>query len=91
MHVVRLVINLQASLLKEISLHGSLLVQALLKFQVPKVVVNSLLKMPSDDIIGRLSCDQSGSHVITTFLSSPTVSPKKKNKLTKMLKVHYYT
>ena len=74
-------------MLKEVSLHGSLLVQGLLKFQIPKVVVNSLLKMPADDIISRLSCDPSGSHVITTFLSSPTISLKKKSKLTKTLEV----
>lgn len=63
------------------------MVQALLKFQVPKVVVNSLLKMSPDDIIGRLSCDPSGSHVVTAFLSSPTVALKRKNKLTKTLEV----
>ena len=74
-------------MLKEVSLHGSLLVQGLLKFQVPKVVVNSLLKLPAGDIINRLSCDPSGNHVITTFLSSPTISLKKKNKLTKTLEV----
>ena len=77
-------------MLREVSLHGSLLMQALLKFQVPKVVASSLLKMPCDDIVGKLSCDPSGSHVITTFLSSPTMSQKRNNKLTKILEVCSY-
>ena len=68
------------------STHGSLLVQALLQFEEPKLVARSLLKMPSDDMVG-LSCDPSGSHVIDAFMSSPTVSRKLKSKLIAKLKV----
>lgn len=87
MNLISMSLLQDSTTLSDISLHGSLLVQALLKFQVPKVIVNSLLKMPPDDIIGRLSCDPSGSHVITAFLTSATISVKKKNKLIKILEV----
>ena len=69
-----------------IALHGSLIVQALLKYQDTKLVARSLLKMTSDDI-RRVSCDPSGSHVLTVFMSSSTVSAKNKIKMVDKLEV----
>ena len=69
-----------------IHLHGSLIVQALLKYQDTKTVARSLVKMTSDDVT-KVSCDQSGSHVLTTFMSSPTVSAKNKLKMVEKLEV----
>ena len=52
-------------------------------------MVNSLVKMKSDDIVN-ISCDPSGSHVITTFMTSTTVPIKKKQKLVVTLEVIQY-
>ena len=68
----------QTSKPKSISVHGSLILQVLLKFQDTKLVTRSLLKMTADDIM-RVSCDSCGSHAITMFMTSSTVSSKKKN------------
>ena len=63
------------------------MVQALLKYENPKVVAGSILKMENDDVV-RLSCDVAGSHVIDVFLTSPTVTSVKKTKLINKIKVH---
>ncbi len=73
-------------IISTVSLHGSLIIQALLKYQDTKVMAKSLLKMKSEEI-ARVSCDQSGSHVITTFMSSPTVSAKNKLKMIDRIQV----
>jgi hypothetical protein len=62
------------------TLHGSLLLQSLLKFEDVKAVSRSILKLRSEELV-RLSCDAQASHVISTFLSSVTVSIKRKEKL----------
>ena len=72
--------------LRKVHLHGSQMVQSLLQFQNPKVVVSSLLHMTPDDII-TVSCDPSGSHALEAFMASHTVPLKKKNKLTDKLEV----
>ena len=43
--------------------------------------------MEIDDIIW-VSCDVAGSHVIDVFLTSSTVTPPRRKKLVKKLKVH---
>lgn len=68
------------------TLHGSLLLQSLLKFEEPRVVARSVLKFSEERLV-RLSCDPCGSHVITTFFTSPTVSVKKKKQMTGKLMV----
>ena len=71
-----------------LTLHGSLLLQALLKFQDPRTVVRSLLAQDVEALV-RVSCDSSGSHVLTAFLSSHTVPTKKKEKMMKKLVVSW--
>ena len=68
------------------TLHGSLLLQALLKFQDTRSVVRSLLAQSEEELV-RVSCDSSGSHVLTSFLNSHTVPTKKKEKMAKKLVV----
>ena len=68
------------------ALHGSLLLQALLKFKEVKVVVRSVLKLKKKEL-ARLSCDANGSHVLTTFLTSASVPSGKKEKLGGKLEV----
>ena len=63
------------------------MVQALLRYENPKVAAGSILKMENDDVV-RLSCDVAGSHVIDAFLTSPTVTSVKKTKLINKIKVH---
>ena len=69
-----------------ITLHGSLLLQAMLKFKDTKVVIRSILKMSSEELV-RVSCDSNGSHIITTFMNSSTVPVKKRGRLIKRLEV----
>ena len=71
------------------TLHGSLLLQALLKFEDVKTVPRSVLKMSVKELV-RVSCDPQGSHVVTTFLGSPTIPAKRKEKLVAKLVVGNY-
>ena len=71
-------------------MQGSLLVQALFKYENPRVVVRSLLDMETDDLVW-LSCDVAGSHAVDAFLSSSTVKSVKKKKFVEKIRVrcHY--
>ena len=66
---------------------GSLMVQALLKYENPKIVANSFVKMETDDVI-RMSCDPVSSHAVDALMGSHTVSLRKKTKLIDKLKVY---
>ncbi|GBN88285.1 Nucleolar protein 9 [Araneus ventricosus] len=68
-----------------ICLQGSLLVQAILKFQKPIKVVNSVLNMKPQEL-GHLARHMQGCHVLNAFLSSSTVGEKSKDKLIQSLK-----
>ncbi len=74
------------SLPQPITLHGSLFVQALLKFQDTRLVVRSMSKLDQEELT-RISCDSNGSHVLISFMNSVTVPPKKKEKIMKKLEV----
>jgi len=56
-------------------LQGSLLVQAMLRFTDPDVIVNSLLSLTTAQLQA-LCCDSAGSHVMTAFVNSPTVTQR---------------
>lgn len=56
------------------------MVQALLKYENPRIIVRSILNMEIDDVMW-LSCDVAGSHVIDAFLTSPTVASVKKKRI----------
>ena len=58
-----------------VSLHGSLLLQQMLQFGNPKVIVTSLLNLKPSEL-RTMSCDPCGSHVIETFFTSPTIGEK---------------
>lgn len=68
------------------TLHGSLILQSLLKFKDPGVVVDSLVNMPPDELVA-LGSDPCGSHVVEAFMSSVTVPTTKKAELVNLLKV----
>ena len=60
-------------MLSSFNLHGSLLVQSMLKFTRPDLIVNSLLSLSAAELQA-VCCDSAGSHVITAFVNSPTVT-----------------
>ena len=60
--------------------------QALLQYDDTKMVTSSVLTIPTDQLIS-LTCDPSGSHIVDAFLSSRSVTLKKKNKLIKKFMV----
>ena len=68
------------------SLHGSLIVQALLEYDDSKIVANSFLTISANQLLA-ISCDPCGNHIFDVFLSSKSVSLKKKNKLIKKFMV----
>ena len=68
------------------SLHGTLILQALLGYEDTKVVTSSFFSIPTDQLLA-VSCDPSGNHVIDVFLSSKNVTLKKKTKLIKKFRV----
>eukprot|EP00731_Ephydatia_muelleri_P026882 Em0018g982a len=71
-------------------LHGSLILQSLLKFKDPSVVVDGLLGMSSDEVVA-LGTDPCGSHVVEAFMNSVTVLATKKAELVNLLKGRYIT
>ena len=70
----------------KVHIHGSLILQELLKFNKPIKAVNSLLGMDSALLRGLLS-DPKGSHVTDVFMESPTVGEKSRDLLVKSLQV----
>ena len=71
-----------------VTLHGSLLLQSLLKYEDPKVVARSLLSHSEERLVS-LSCDPCASHVLTTFFTSRTVTTKKKERMRNKLVVRF--
>jgi len=62
-------------LVSSFNLHGSLLVQSMLRFTEPHLIVASLLSLSSAELAA-VCCDSAGSHVITAFVNSPTVTQR---------------
>ena len=73
---------------KAITVHGSLIVQSLLLFQDPSVVVRSLLQMVAEgeDLV-RVSCNPSGSRVLEALMTSRSVATRSKDRLAKRITV----
>jgi len=67
------------------NLHGSLILQAMLKFNKPIKIVNSLLNMGIDELLQLLN-DPKGSRILDAFLDSEYVGEKSREKLYKKLK-----
>ncbi|GFT46814.1 nucleolar protein 9 [Nephila pilipes] len=68
-----------------ICIQGSLLVQAILKFQKPIKVVNSILNMKPQDL-AFLASHVHGCHVLNAFFGSNSVGEKSKGQLIQSLK-----
>ena len=64
------------------------MVQSLLLFQDPSVVVRSLLRMVAEgEHLVRLSCDPSGSRVLEALMASRSVPTRSKDRLAKRITV----
>ncbi|XP_070584169.1 nucleolar protein 9 isoform X2 [Erythrolamprus reginae] len=74
--------------LSTVSYHGSLMLQHLLYFTEPSIVLRSLTAMPPADLV-TLACDPSGSYVFNALLASPSVSEKARRKVLRQLKGHF--
>uniref|UniRef100_A0A8C5RPZ1 NOP9 nucleolar protein n=1 Tax=Laticauda laticaudata TaxID=8630 RepID=A0A8C5RPZ1_LATLA len=74
--------------LSAVSYHGSLMLQHLLHFADPSLVLGSLAAMPPADLV-TLACDPSGSHVFDALLASSSVSEKSRRKVLRQLKGHF--
>lgn len=67
-----------------IDLHGSLTVQAMLKFNKPIRIVNSLVEMSGEEL-SRLFSDPKGSRIADAFMESEYVGEKSREKLARKL------
>lgn len=70
------------------SLHGSLIVQAILNFNKPIKMVNSLLETDVEDLV-RLFEDPKGSRIVDAYMDSKYIGEKSREKLGKKLKGHW--
>ncbi|XP_053981137.1 nucleolar protein 9 [Hylaeus volcanicus] len=68
-----------------VNLHGSLTVQAILKFNKPIKIVNSLLETDREELSSLFS-DTKGSHIVDAFMDSKYIGEKSREKLAKKLK-----
>ena len=64
------------------------MVQHILHYNDTSLISSNIIKLSTDHLI-TLAKDKSGSHILTSMLSSSTVSRKYKKKLLKLLKVQY--
>lgn len=72
----------------QLHLHGSLIVQAMLKFNKPIKVVNSLLGMEANELVA-LFGDPKGSRILDAFMDSNFVGEKSREKMSRKLKGHW--
>ena len=68
-----------------IHLHGSIILQAMLQFNKPIKIVNSMLAMSGEQLVALLS-DPKGSRVLDAFMDSKFIGEKSREKLAKNLR-----
>ncbi|XP_034950945.1 nucleolar protein 9 [Chelonus insularis] len=71
-----------------IHLHGSLILQAILQFNKPIKIVNSLLAMSAEDLTNLFN-DPRGSRILDAFMESKFVGEKSREKLAKLMKGYW--
>ncbi|KAK2579133.1 hypothetical protein KPH14_001303 [Odynerus spinipes] len=67
-----------------VHLHGSLIIQAVLNFNKPIKIVNSLLAMDNEQLLDLIS-NPKGSHIIDAFMDSKYIGEKSREKLARKL------
>lgn len=75
-----------ATALGEVSVLGSLLLQHLLHFSAPGLILRSLGALTGPQLL-TLAQSPSGSHVLDAILTSPSVTRKQRRRVLKTLKV----
>ncbi|XP_020284054.1 nucleolar protein 9 [Pseudomyrmex gracilis] len=89
--LIRCMVTLKTSTqLKEsndppLTLHGSLITQAILNFNKPIKLVNSILAMNNEQLL-RLFDNAMGSHILDAFMDSKYIGEKSREKLHKVLR-----
>ncbi|NP_001080035.1 uncharacterized protein LOC379727 [Xenopus laevis] len=73
--------------LDNVNYHGSLIVQHLLHFEDPSVILKSLGTLADVDLL-TVVCSQAGCHVLDALLSSSTISDKQRKKILRRLRGH---
>lgn len=71
-----------------VHLHGSLILQAVLNFNKPIKLVQSLLDSPAIEL-AELFCSPRGSHIVDAFLQSKFVGEKSRERFLKHMDGHY--
>ncbi|XP_063975128.1 nucleolar protein 9 [Diachasmimorpha longicaudata] len=71
-------------------LHGSLILQAILQFNKPIKIVNSIFSIDGNELAALFS-DPKGSRILDAFMDSKFVGEKSRDKLAKQLKGHWVT
>ncbi|CAM1330350.1 Uncharacterised protein PB.1153, partial [Pycnogonum litorale] len=75
-------------IVEKVSLHGSVIVQHLLRFNKPIKIIRNIVDMAAEELV-RIACDGCGSHIFDAFMKSTTVGEKSRNKLIEHLKGNY--
>ena len=70
----------------DVNYHGSVLLQHLLSFNNPKVIVNGLVTLKSAELY-KVSCNPCGSHVIDKFFQVAKVGEKSRDSMINKMKV----
>ncbi|XP_018324930.2 nucleolar protein 9 [Agrilus planipennis] len=73
---------------QKFNLHGTLLAQLLLNFNKPIKLVNSILSFDSNDLKGMFS-NSMGCHIVDSYVKSPYVGEKSREKLIKKMQGTY--
>ncbi|XP_053560980.1 nucleolar protein 9 [Bombina bombina] len=73
--------------LETVNYHGSLLLQHLLHFEDPSIVLKSLGSMSDVDLL-TMACNQAGSHIFDSLLNSSTITDKQRKKVLTKLRAH---
>ncbi|CAL1678177.1 unnamed protein product [Lasius platythorax] len=69
---------------RPLNLHGSLMIQAILNFNKPIKIANSLLEMNNEELL-QLFSDPKGSRILDAFMDSKYIGEKSREKLYKKL------
>ncbi|XP_014441760.1 nucleolar protein 9 [Tupaia chinensis] len=77
-----------ARALEEVTVLGSLLLQHLLHFSAPSLVLRSLAALTGPQLVA-LAQSPAGSHVLDAILTSPSVTRKQRRRVLQSLKGHY--
>lgn len=71
---------------EKLNLHGTLILQIMLEFNKPIKIVNSILSMEVEDLKNLFS-NSMGCHIIDSYVKSPFVGEKSREKLIRKLQV----